>query len=96
MLTWYSAMLPSRMSTRCSLIEALRTLRSVFVARATPDWMASSKLFCDVELISVTRGDCHGVFLRWASGSDGWLVFEPYQRRPSGPVAGTGPCITWR
>src|SRR6478736_2379042 len=55
MLTWYSAMFPSRMSTRCSLIQALRTFRSVLVARATPLWMASSKLFVDVELISVTR-----------------------------------------
>src|SRR5918994_2259809 len=61
MLTWYSAMPPSRMSTRCSLIHALRTLRSVLVARATPCWMASSKLFDDVELISVTRATAIGL-----------------------------------
>ena len=48
-LTWYSAIRPSRMSTRCSLTHALRTLRSVFVARATPSLIASSKLFVEVE-----------------------------------------------
>jgi hypothetical protein len=36
------------------LIHALRTFRSVFDARDSPCWMASSKLFDDVAVISVT------------------------------------------
>src|SRR5690606_34827888 len=54
-LTWYSTTLPPSTRTCCSLIQALRTLRSVSAARAMPWLMASSKLFPDVALISVTR-----------------------------------------
>src|ERR671929_1170848 len=48
-------MRPSVTSTRCSLIQALLTWRSVLVARAIPCRMASSKLSDEVELISVIR-----------------------------------------
>ena len=54
MLTWYSVMAPSRTRTCCSLIQALRTLRRVLLARSIPCTMASSKLFFEVELISET------------------------------------------
>jgi predicted N-acetyltransferase YhbS len=43
MLTWYSAMRPSRICTRCSLTQALTTLRSVLFARSTPWSRACSK-----------------------------------------------------
>src|SRR5688500_13478988 len=64
MLTWYSVMAPSLTRTCCSLIQALRTLRSVLFARASPCWMASSKLFFEVALISDTLAiDIHASFL---------------------------------
>src|SRR5947209_13556582 len=54
MMTWYSTTtrLPST-RTSCSFIHALRTFRSVAVALWMPCWIASSKLFSDVALISV-------------------------------------------
>src|SRR3954465_6702925 len=63
MLTWYSLISPFSRPTRCSLIQALLTFRSVFVGRATPCLMASSKLWVDVELISVTRAIAMGRLL---------------------------------
>jgi hypothetical protein len=41
--------------TSCSLTHALLIWRSVFDARSTPRWIASSKLILDVEVISTTR-----------------------------------------
>src|SRR4029079_11221708 len=54
MFTWYSVMRPLSQRTCCSLTHAPRIPRSVLLARARPSWMASSKLFCDVALISDT------------------------------------------
>src|SRR5262245_18665083 len=48
-------MWPSSTSTACSLIQPPFTLRSVLLARVMPSLMASSKLFSERELISVTR-----------------------------------------
>lgn len=55
MLTWYSVALPSVTLTCCSLIQAALTLRRVWLARLMPVFTASSKLFGEVALISVTR-----------------------------------------
>src|SRR5687767_21189 len=46
--------LPFSRRTCCSLIHALRILRIVLLARVIPPVIASSKLFVEVELISVT------------------------------------------
>src|SRR5881275_1321817 len=54
-ITLYSETFPSLIWTSCSLIQALRTLRIVSVARAMPCATASSKLFSELELISVIR-----------------------------------------
>src|SRR5437762_5839977 len=54
-ITLYSETFPSLIWTSCSLIQALRTLRIVSVARATPCATASSKLCSELELISVIR-----------------------------------------
>src|SRR5688572_12658502 len=54
MFTWYSTIFPPSQRTCCSLTHAPRTLRSVFAARVMPCWIASSKLFDDVALISDT------------------------------------------
>ena len=57
------------MSTRCSLIQALRTLRSVFVARAIAllDGVLEALGRCRTDLGDTC--DSHGVLLRVASGS---------------------------
>src|SRR5688572_19101342 len=47
-------MRPSVQRTCCSLTHAPRTFRSVFADLARPCWIASSKLFVDVALISDT------------------------------------------
>src|SRR3954469_13104900 len=53
MITWYSTMRLPSTRTSCSFTHALRTFRSVAVALWMPCWIASSKLFSDVALISV-------------------------------------------
>ena len=53
MFTWYSAALPFSITTRCSLIQALRRFRSVSFARVIPSLIASSNPVVDVALISV-------------------------------------------
>src|SRR5690242_20247457 len=54
-ITLYATMRSPSTVTSCSLIHAPLTFRRVFVARSIPCWIASSKLFSDVALISVTR-----------------------------------------
>src|SRR5205085_3050298 len=53
MMTWHSTTRLPSTRTSCSFIHALRTFRSVAVALWMPCWIASSKLFSDVALISV-------------------------------------------
>src|SRR5216684_2639126 len=55
LVTLYSETFPSLIWTSCSLIQPLRILRIVSVARAMPCATASSKLFSELELISVIR-----------------------------------------
>src|SRR5215216_2936615 len=72
MLTWYSETRPSVHRTCCSLIQAPRTLRSVLAARASPCWIASSKLFDEVALISETLAtDIHALLPQVAACCDG-------------------------
>ena len=54
MFTLYAEIFPSSTMTFMSLIQALSTLRRVLVARRTPYLIASSKLWSDVALSSVT------------------------------------------
>src|SRR4051812_3827294 len=70
-MTWYSTMRLPSTRTSCSFIHALRTFRSVAVALWTPCWIASSKLFSDVELISVILATDTSLSFRWI----GYQVF---------------------
>jgi hypothetical protein len=54
MLTWYSVMASLLTRTCCSLIHALRTLRSVLFALSSPCLIASAKPVVEVALISDT------------------------------------------
>src|SRR5213594_3820679 len=86
-LTWYSAIWLFLTSTRCSLTQALRTFRRVFVEREIPWWMASSKLFGEVELISVTRATAIWALLHMREST---LVRTPYRGRLAPFTRGSG------
>src|SRR4029079_11677055 len=81
MFTWYSVTRPSAQRTCCSLIHAPRTFRSVLADRVSPCWIASSKLFADVALISVTLAtDIHD--LLYPRRLDEEERLESLQHRP--------------
>src|SRR5689334_25422231 len=85
MFTWYSVTRPSAQRTCCSLIHAPRTFRSVLADRVSPCWIASSKLFADVALISVTFAtDIHNpLFYDDAKcGGDHHNVLSPFSIVP--------------
>ncbi len=53
-LTWYAEIRPFVTSIRCSFTQAEVMFRIVFEARLSATWIASSKLFSDFAVISLT------------------------------------------
>src|SRR5918999_105293 len=78
-------MLPSSIRTFWSLIQAPSTPRSVEVARATPCWIASSKLVSETTLSSVTLATDIGSPLSWlAYGFPEHLLPAPAENKRFG------------